>query len=312
MSDGWTSALQKLPNLTAFEMMGAEPESRQVVAAPEFYAALQGLPSLCTLAPKYCYRYSLLADLTRLKDLTLDTPGERKNGVWTIEPAGAQHPSMQGSGPAVLSRLTGLTALCIESKTSTSPPDLWQAQLTSALTALTSLRRLALPRVWEGPVAGALGQMAGLTQLVLSWHQPEMSGLTFPRLKLLTAASVDLGFLSNTKAPQLESLQTTQKRGYTALYRMYLALQLPEARTQQQLQQLSATLELCCTQGVLKHCNRLSIWPRADGTSQAATSALRALGRWWRPDPSLVDGSSPHVQTNAPTPFTHTADGWHL
>jgi hypothetical protein len=62
-----------------------------------------------------------------------------------------------------------------------------------------------------------------------------------------------------------------------------------------------------CTQGVLKCCNRLTLTtlrlfthraPSATRleTSGAMRAALPALGRSWRPDASLVDGSSPHMQ----------------
>jgi hypothetical protein len=98
---------------------------------------------------------------------------------------------------------------------------------------------------------------------------------------------------------------------------VYIALQLPGARTQQELRQLSEALEHCCTQGVLRHCNRLSLFPRVRSTSQAVTSAvLQTLGRWWRPDPSLVDGSSPFSRINAHTSHNctpaGTVNGWNL
>jgi hypothetical protein len=52
-----------------------------------------------------------------------------------------------------------------------------------------------------------------------------------------------------------------------------------------------------CARGVLRCCSHLTfkmLWRDPMG-QQVLEAALSALGRWWRPDPSLVDGSSPSV-----------------
>jgi hypothetical protein len=71
---------------------------------------------------------------------------------------------------------------------------------------------------------------------------------------------------------------------------------------------------------VLKCCNRLTLTTlrlfslrgpslTRPVTSPALTSALQALGRSWRPDASLVDGSSPHMQ-HAYKTYGRVVTGW--
>jgi hypothetical protein len=69
-----------------------------------------------------------------------------------------------------------------------------------------------------------------------------------------------------------------------------------------------------CARGVLRFCNHLRVKAVPfDVGSRVCEAALRALGRCWRPDPSLVDGSSPFVrgQGNADRSQLGTG-GWSL
>jgi hypothetical protein len=73
-----------------------------------------------------------------------------------------------------------------------------------------------------------------------------------------------------------------------------------------------------CTQGVLRHCNRLTILGGIDEqASDRIQVALQILTQSWRPDPSLVDGSSPLLAADGPegNPVrlgTVMGAGWHL
>jgi hypothetical protein len=52
-----------------------------------------------------------------------------------------------------------------------------------------------------------------------------------------------------------------------------------------------------CARGPLRHCNLLQICgPHDYLTPQLAVADMQALGKWWRPEPSLIDGTSPHLQ----------------
>jgi hypothetical protein len=236
-----------------------------------------------------CYR--TLAALTQLQELTLYIPFIEHRRLSVLERT--LHPSVQGGGPAQLSQLTRLTALLFPEGTDDAPPALWQSQLASALTALTSLQRLQLPRVWEGPVAGALGQMAGLTQLVVNTRQQALAGgLTLPRVQVLKVRRAELRFTAALRAPQLRLLQ-----GYSDMpVRPVFRLQLPggDLSTKQQGGAPPLTMLEQCAQGVLRCCNSLGIEGNDGISDNTAEAALQVLGRAWRPDPSLVDGSSPH------------------
>jgi hypothetical protein len=74
-----------------------------------------------------------------------------------------------------------------------------------------------------------------------------------------------------------------------------------------------------CARGVLRYCNRLHLTSDLLNPEPGTVDVtLQVLGRWWRPDPSLVDGSSPLIQASAGEddavvrdPVT-AAGGWHL
>jgi hypothetical protein len=277
-------------------------------APPAFYAALQYVPGLRSLTAMSCFNYPALAALTQLQDLTLPVPSM----IYLKPNEVAAHPSIQGPGIAVLGRLTGLTALQLSAPGEFGPPFKWQEQLSSALTALSKLQHLQLPRVLAGPVAAALGQMTSLTHLSLTASQQTLDkGLHLPGVQVLRLFRVDMGFLNTLHAPKLQALQGGSGVGSVALN---LGVGVG-------LGQQVALLEQCA-RGVLSRCNRLALectckTPLGD----LAAAALQALGRCWRPDPSLVNGSAPHVQIPAPsTKVSRTgaaaaaaaAGGWYL
>jgi hypothetical protein len=135
-----------------------------------------------------------------------------------------------------------------------------------------------------------------------------------PKVTIHKNPYTDLGFLETLKAPQLRSLQ-----GFCSEELGVHALQVTLPRYQEQEQQAVACLERC-TRGVLRHCNRLRLMGWCSSTEEGALAALQVLGRGWRPDLSLVDGSHPLVKAEAGSStsgsrsarMSETADGWHL
>jgi hypothetical protein len=106
--------------------------------------------------------------------------------------------------------LTGLTSLRFleESDWDPEPPQLWQAQFASALTALSSLQHMEMQRIWIGPVASALGQMTSLTKLELTRQQPRLSPrLRLPSVQVLCINAAELYSLLFLEAPNLQHLQ---------------------------------------------------------------------------------------------------------
>jgi hypothetical protein len=308
----WQAALKHLPCLHSLTLRTFKCETT------ELYDALRTVPSFRSLTVNSIgtnsFAYTAFAALTQLQGLTLRTPeiydsedpwaaafdnafddeGEDED-EWEemgVEPA--LHVSMQGEGPSVLRQLTGLTSLRFPERSDCDPdpPDLWQSQLASALTALTRLQHMELQSVWDGPVATALGQVTSLTKLVLTRQQPQLStGLHLPGVKVLWVKSTDIDFLSTLQASHLQHLQ-----GYAPeSFEPTIELDLPLGN-QKRVQQQAALLERCA-RGALRHCNHLQICGRLDHlTPELAVADLQAIGRCWRPDPSLVDGSSPHLQ----------------
>jgi hypothetical protein len=233
--------------------------------------------------------------------------GEDEWEEMEVEPA--LHVSMQGEGPSVLRQLTGLTSLRFPERSDwdPEPPDLWQSQLASALTALTRLQHMELQRVWDGPVASALGQMTSLTKLVLTRSQPPLpSGLHLPGVKVLSLVSGGLDLPSTLRAPRLEHLQGYAPASFEPTFRFGLP-----ACDQEQLQQQAVLLERCA-RGALRHCNHLEIFGCGIWTEELAVAYMQALARCWRPDPSLIDGSSPHLQPEpvlASSSFSASSEG---
>jgi hypothetical protein len=290
-------------------------------------AALQNVPSLRSLNV-YGDSYTLLAQLTQLQALTLVHPIIDKHMVAQLKELQGllalhsqaqlkhQQPaqgipvmddSMMGiqtdeSGPDVLSQLTGLTSLEI-SGTPRETPHTWQAQLATALSAMHQLRRLSLPEVWPGPVAQALSQMQQLTELDICSPCRPTAGLVLPGVQVLRVVEVDLSFLDSLVAPKLQVLQGGV--GSTINVQPYHlnAVSLDIDESDPPFQQ-AAVLERCM-QGVMRHCNHLELcFPHqlyADdppseldsGRAAVVTSVVQILSRCWRPDPHLVDGSSP-------------------
>jgi hypothetical protein len=160
--------------------------------------------------------------------------------------------------------------------------------------------------------------MTALAQLSLSLSQPALhQGLYLPGVQLLRLSSVDLGFLGSLDAPKLQAIQGNVwhlESGTSGVSRVIVTLQA----NKDSLKQEAVLLEQCA-KGVLRKCNRLMLRGTQKSTEKGTSAALQALGRWWRPDPSLVDGSSPHVQIPAPAEVakragaaTTAADGWYL
>jgi hypothetical protein len=249
-----------------------------------FYHALQSIPTLCSLTATSSYSYAAIAALTHLQDLTLPIPYIHHLG----RAYAAAHPSIQGTGPAVLSQLAALTSLSFITDFSLSPPVKWQEQLFSALTSLNNLHHLELPQIWPGAVAKAVSGMSWLGQLAITQHQPVVPGLLLPVVKVLRLSSVDLGFLDHLKAPHLQMLQGfRESSGVTVL--------LGKAGLSGSHQKLVAVLERCAG-GVLSHCNHLEIdGPCCSGTLM---DVLKVLGRSWRPDPTLLHNKALEICTD--------------
>jgi hypothetical protein len=156
--------------------------------------------------------------------------------------------------------------------------------------------------------------MAGLTQLVLSTGQRGLAnGLRLPGVKLLKVFVAHLGFLATLQAPQVQALQSYSDTHVQPGFR----LQLPGGDVDDEQQEAELAMLQRCAQGVLKHCNHLRVLGNScpsrfqtlmeavqedtsyKTTAEVTTAALQALGKWWCPDPSLVDGSLLHVQSSA-------------
>jgi hypothetical protein len=303
----WHSLLSHFSHLHTLDL-----SSDDLDVPPAFYEALQSLPSLRTLRAMGHVNYPALAALTQLQDLTLPLQVSSH-----LQPEGAG--TREELGPAALGRLTGLTTLRLTSHYDLTPPALWQQHLSSALTALSKLQHLLLPRVWPGPIAAALGQMPSVTQLSITLSQPSVNdGLHLPGVQLLRLAAVDLGFLATLSAPQLQSIQGNVwhlESGSSGVSRVIVTLGTEGPSAKQQ----AALLEQCA-QGVLGRCNRLMLRGAKKCPESLVMSALQVLGKWWRPEPGLVDGSSPHVHIPAPAEVmirpraegVAVADGWFL
>jgi hypothetical protein len=219
-------------------------------------------------------------------------------------PALELHIQPDAVGTDVVAQLTGLTSLQVAEDR--EPSHEWQSQLATALSAMHHLRRLALPQVWPGPVADALSQMRQLTELEIWGYQDQSpaAALVLPSVQIVRVrpAAIDVSFLDSLVAPQLKVLQ----RGLgTSLYGEpfieTLVLNVYESQTPAQQ---TEALERCM-RGVMRCCNNLELCfqqqvfaadtqEEVDSCRDAlATSVMQVMGRCWRPDPNLVDGSSP-------------------
>jgi hypothetical protein len=267
-----------------------------------FCEALPVLTGLLSLTTSPFIPYTTLACLTKLQSLTLHTPVLPRQSV-------TNDTLRQQQDPSVLSQLTGLTSLRISHTQFLEPPQLWEHQLASALTALTRLQRLELPGVPPGPLPNALAQLVSVTQLCIRRYALR-TPVTLPGVQLLRLWSADLGVLaSGLDAPQLRALVGTAT---TAGNSLCIPVYEP-ADAQQQV----ALVERCA-RGALRCCNRLLLTPFGDVEPETVAAVLQTLGSWWLPDPSLVDGSSPLIQASAgdgdagvEDPVTAVA-GWHL
>jgi hypothetical protein len=299
----WLAALKQLPKLQTLRLMGCSERC----APPQLCAAMTALTSLRSFSAPSCFNYPALAKVTTLHDLALCAPaGEAFESGEDEDEVAAFIARMErpGHGPDVLAELTRLTALTFGQRygdglDTPPPPPLWQAQLASALTALTELQRLELPYVWPGPVLDALAHMTSLTHLELTsaYYQPEVPRLVLPHICLLRADSFELRCLDSLVAPQLQALQGGTRESMSdgvCPFTVYL-------REGEDAEQQAAMLERCAA-GVLRHCNSLSVGRQrgqlSGTTSVTVTAALKVLGKHWRPNPSLVDGTSPFTDVS--------------
>jgi hypothetical protein len=247
--------------------------------------------------------YPLLAQLTQLQVLTLVKPIRHQHILDVLLERGLLP---DASSPGVLSALTGLISLEMwdDDGDVKEPSQAWQAQLATALAAMHQLRRLVLPQVWQGPVAQALSQMQQLTELdTYDTRKSPGAGLVLPGVQILRVRKVDLSFLDSLVAPQLQVLQGgvgATSDGQPHLCTMVLHIKGLHPPVQQ-----AAALERCM-QGVMRHCNHLELcFPKHHSAASTPsdesprrraavlTTGFQILSRCWRPDPNLVDGSSP-------------------
>jgi hypothetical protein len=115
-----------------------------------------------------------------------------------------------------------------------------------------------------------------------------------------------LFFLDSLIAPQLQFIRRTSTLLSSMLSDTTLLNSTVVCLDQVGGPDQQAALMERCAQGVFRCCSHLALLaPTA--SSAEVSSALEALGKYWRPDPSLVDGSSPHVQDQAAA-----SAGWHL
>jgi hypothetical protein len=244
-----------------------------------FYEALHNLTNLKSLTVCQFVPYSTVAQLTQLRSLVLRVAVAADD--------------VQGQDPSVLETLTGLLSLCIYQPGSLQPSgsdwQLWGSQLSSALTALTRLQRVELPHVSRGVLADALAQLVSVTRLCIEGGQFQRDTLHLPSVRLLELGLTDWGFLdTGLHAPQLRVLRRDRSSD------VVIWLEEPE-----DVQHLTALVERCA-RGALKCCTRLALSPGPqEPEPETVTAVLGALGRWWRPDPSLVDGSHPVLQASA-------------
>jgi hypothetical protein len=105
-------------------------------------------------------------------------------------------------------------------------------------------------------------------------------------VQLLELGHTDWEFLgTGLHGPQLKVL----RRGtevYCCTSDLALELEEPDDAEQQ------LALVERCAKGALRYCNHLSLYS-CQPEPETVAAVLQALGRWWRPDPSLVDGSHP-------------------
>jgi hypothetical protein len=309
----WPAVFKHMPHLHTLTLSGNPPDA--------LLTALQGVPSLrCLTVPGDSY--TLLAQLTQLQVLTLAKPLRPEHILDVVLERDLQP---DASKPRVLSSLTGLTSL--EIIDTSEPSHAWQAQLATALAAMHQLRRLALPRVWPGPVAQALSHMQQLTELDItdsSYPLNPLAALLLPGVEMLRARWVDLSFLDSLVAPRLQVLQGglgSTKDGQPLLYTMVLDIQQLYPPFQQ-----AAALERCM-QGVMRHCNQLELcFPgqacaagahsKSGNLRAVVTSVVQILSRCWRPDPNLIDGRSPlnplRLAGGRNAPVASVSGGWGL
>jgi hypothetical protein len=287
-----------------------------------FYDALQHVRSLRSLTALRSSSYSTLpvAAIPQLQELYLPLPF-------------LQRLYMHQVVPPVLGQLTGLTSLHLVPLFFTSAPPFWQEQLSSALRALTGLGCLSLP-FWPGPVTAVLPRMTSVTQLQLSsqFKQPMeapagmqgMRGLHLPHVQLLKLGMATPGFLDYIIAPQLQVICGRVWHRASLVSTSVLHLTLEDAGSRDSgCEPLPAKMARFA-QGILGCCNRLSIKGAQSTTATEATAVMKALGRWWRPGESLVDGSHPLSQLQESDKYSSSssspsaevgaqaADGWHL